>query len=107
MISRLYRCSLRSRLSYSNWLKANRLKRLWVFFSRMSTNYSADLKTRVEPCVLGGTPDCNQCGCIASVGLHSVDSVKAAGPLKVNDLVRASMVVGRWIAKHSDLNNCA
>jgi len=67
-------------------------------FSRMSTNYSADLKTRVEPCVLGGTPDCSQCGCIASVGLHSVDSVRVAGPLKVNDLVRASMVVGRWIA---------
>jgi hypothetical protein len=67
-------------------------------FSRMSTNYSADLETRVQPCVLGGTPDCSQCGCIASVGLHSVDSVTVAGPLKVNHLVRASMAVGKWIA---------
>jgi organic radical activating enzyme len=25
-------------------------------FSRMSANYSSDLRTRVEPCVLGGTP---------------------------------------------------
>ncbi|MGH9600373.1 MAG: radical SAM protein, partial [Terracidiphilus sp.] len=32
-------------------------------FSRLSKNYSADLKTRVEPCVFGGDPDCAQCGC--------------------------------------------
>lgn len=67
-------------------------------FSRMSVNYSADLETRVQPCVLGGAPDCSQCGCIASVGLHSVDSVKVAGPLKINHLVRASMAVGKWMA---------
>jgi sulfatase maturation enzyme AslB (radical SAM superfamily) len=66
-------------------------------FSRMSTNYSADLKTRVEPCVLGGTPDCVHCGCIASVGLHSVNSVKVARRLKVDHLIRASMAVGMWI----------
>lgn len=67
-------------------------------FSRMSTNYSADLKTRVEPCVLGGTPDCSQCGCAASVGLHSVNAAKVVGPLKVDHLIRASMAVGKWIA---------
>src|SRR5438045_498447 len=27
-------------------------------FSKMSTNYSADLSTRVEPCIFGGDPDC-------------------------------------------------
>ena len=27
-------------------------------FSRLSNNYSADLKTHVEPCVFGGDPDC-------------------------------------------------
>lgn len=68
-------------------------------FSRVSTNYSADLKTRVEPCVLGGAPDCSQCGCIASIGLHSVDSVKIVGPVKVSHLARASMTVGKWIAR--------
>ena len=68
-------------------------------FSRMSTNYSADLETRVQPCVLGGTPDCIQCGCIASVGLHSIDSVKVVGPLKVDHIVRASISVGKWIAR--------
>jgi len=67
-------------------------------FSRMSTNYSADLETHVEPCVLGGTPDCSQCGCIASVGLHSVDSVKL-GPLRITHVVRVSMGVGTWVAR--------
>ena len=28
-------------------------------FSKMSVNYSADLETRVEPCVFGGAPDCS------------------------------------------------
>ena len=39
-------------------------------FAKMSANYSADLKSRVEPCVFGGTPDCSQCGCAASLGMH-------------------------------------
>jgi organic radical activating enzyme len=67
-------------------------------FSRMSTNYSSDLRTRIEPCVLGGTPDCSQCGCIASVGLHSLSGFKVAGPVKAHHLVRASMAVGKAIA---------
>ncbi len=41
-------------------------------FSKMSANYSADLESRVEPCVFGGTPDCSQCGCAISSGLHWV-----------------------------------
>jgi hypothetical protein len=68
-------------------------------FARMSTNYSADLRTRVEPCVFGGTPDCSQCGCAISLGLHSVKPVKVAGPLRVDHLVRASMAVGRWLGR--------
>ncbi len=63
-------------------------------FSKMSANYSADPQTRVEPCVFGGTPDCSQCGCIASSGLHWIRDVKVAGPLKVGDFVRASIGIG-------------
>jgi MoaA/NifB/PqqE/SkfB family radical SAM enzyme len=66
-------------------------------FSKMSTNYTADLQTRVEPCVLGGQPDCSQCGCAASVGLHWVKSVKLAGPLRIEHLIRTSMAIG-WAA---------
>ena len=35
-------------------------------FAKMSVNYSADLTTRVEPCVFGGSPDCTRCGCAAT-----------------------------------------
>lgn len=44
-------------------------------FSKLSTNYSADLRTHVEPCVFGGIPDCRQCGCSISSALHWVQYV--------------------------------
>jgi organic radical activating enzyme len=72
-------------------------------FAKMSANYSADLHTRVEPCVFGGTPDCSRCGCAISSGLHWLKSIPLAGPLKVDHLVRSSMAIGsvvnRWQAK--------
>jgi len=63
-------------------------------FAKMSANYSADLKTRVEPCVFGGAPDCTQCGCAISTGLHWVRGVKVAGPLKVDHFISGSMKTG-------------
>ena len=66
-------------------------------FSKMSANYSADLETRVEPCVFGGTPDCSQCGCMASSGLHWIRSEKVAGPLKVGHFVGSSIAIGSVI----------
>jgi hypothetical protein len=66
-------------------------------FSKMSANYSADLKTRVEPCVFGGTPDCSQCGCAISGALHWIRTVKVVGPLKVGHFVSGSIGVGRAV----------
>lgn len=66
-------------------------------FAKMSANYSADLKTRVEPCVFGGTPDCSQCGCAASSGLHWVRGVKVAGPVKVDHFVASSVKIGLMV----------
>jgi len=63
-------------------------------FSKMSTNYSADLQSRVEPCIFGGTPDCSQCGCVISAGLHYAQNVRVVGPLKVRHLVKGSVAVG-------------
>lgn len=71
-------------------------------FSRMSVNYSADLKTRVEPCVFGGTPDCSQCGCAISSGLHWIKQIKVGGMVKVDHLVRGSMALGKWVAHLAD-----
>jgi MoaA/NifB/PqqE/SkfB family radical SAM enzyme len=63
-------------------------------FSKMSANYSADLETRVEPCVFGGTPDCSQCGCAASSGLHWIRTERVVGPLRVGHFVGASVGFG-------------
>ncbi len=63
-------------------------------FAKMSANYSADLKSRVEPCVFGGTPDCSQCGCAASMGMHWVRGVKVAGGLKVGHFIGSSVKIG-------------
>jgi MoaA/NifB/PqqE/SkfB family radical SAM enzyme len=63
-------------------------------FSQMSANYSADLQSRVEPCVFGGTPDCSQCGCTISSALHWIRGIKLAGPLKIDHFVRGSIAVG-------------
>jgi sulfatase maturation enzyme AslB (radical SAM superfamily) len=66
-------------------------------FSKMSVNYTADLKTKVEPCVFGGDPDCSQCGCSISAGLHWIGGLKIAGPLRVEHLVRASVAIGKGV----------
>jgi len=67
-------------------------------FAKMSTNYSADLRTHVEPCVFGGNPDCKQCGCSISSALHWIRDVNVAGPLKVGHLVRTSLAVGSAVS---------
>jgi MoaA/NifB/PqqE/SkfB family radical SAM enzyme len=66
-------------------------------FAKMSANYSADLKTRVEPCVFGGTPDCSQCGCAVSTGLHWIRAIKLAGPVKVDHFIAGSVKAGHAI----------
>ena len=66
-------------------------------FAKLSANYSADLRSRVEPCVFGGTPDCSQCGCAISSGLHWIRTIKLAGPLKVGHFIRSSIVVGKLV----------
>lgn len=65
-------------------------------FAKMSANYSADLRSRVEPCIFGGAPDCSQCGCAISTGLHWVRNVKVAGPVKIDHFIAASLSVG-WL----------
>ena len=63
-------------------------------FAKMSANYSADFETRVEPCVFGGAPDCAQCGCSASSGLHWIRTIKVAGPVKIDHFIAGSVKVG-------------
>ena len=66
-------------------------------FSKLSVNYTADLKTRVEPCVFGGSPDCAECGCSMSMGMHWLGELKIAGPLRARHLVQGSLAIGRTV----------
>ncbi|HEU4387990.1 MAG TPA: radical SAM protein [Blastocatellia bacterium] len=66
-------------------------------FSKLSVNYSADLKTRVEPCFFGGNPDCSQCGCAVSTSLHSIGKKKVLGPIKINHLMKGSLAIGSLV----------
>lgn len=68
-------------------------------FSRLSVNYSADLRTRVEPCVFGGNPDCAQCGCSASAAAHWISGRRISGPLKAGHILHASMAIGSAMAR--------
>jgi organic radical activating enzyme len=63
-------------------------------FARMSTNYTANLRTRVEPCIFGGTPDCSQCGCAVTVGAGHLQEYRLLGPLKAGHLVSGSIAIG-------------
>jgi MoaA/NifB/PqqE/SkfB family radical SAM enzyme len=64
-------------------------------FARVTTCLSADFKTRVGPCQLGGKPVCAECGCMASAGMHAVASVKLGGLVPLSSLLDASMRAGR------------
>jgi len=68
-------------------------------FARMSTNYSADLRTRVEPCVFGGNPDCAQCGCAISSGLHAVKQIRLGRLVKVENIALTSAAIGTFVGQ--------
>jgi MoaA/NifB/PqqE/SkfB family radical SAM enzyme len=74
-------------------------------FARTTTSLSADLETRIGPCQFGGTPDCTQCGCIASVGLAAVGHYKVAGSLTAGHLMKASERVGKTVGRLRDFVN--
>jgi MoaA/NifB/PqqE/SkfB family radical SAM enzyme len=64
-------------------------------FSKLSLNYTADLRTRVEPCVFGGSPECAECGCSMSMGMHWLGEYNLGGRLRAKHLIRGSLAIGR------------
>lgn len=73
-------------------------------FALTTGTLSADLATKITPCLFGGNPDCASCGCIASMGLASIASHKLGGILSVETIFKASLKIGRnrarFRAKH-------
>jgi MoaA/NifB/PqqE/SkfB family radical SAM enzyme len=63
-------------------------------FAQTSTCVSADLDKRITPCQYGGTPDCTQCGCVASVGFEALGQVRLGGVIPLKQIFRASIKAG-------------
>lgn len=63
-------------------------------FARVTNCISADLKTEIGPCELGGTPECRECGCIASAGLAAIGRYRLGGMVAVGDIFRLSSRIG-------------
>lgn len=72
-------------------------------FARTTTTLSADLKTRVTPCQFGGDPDCSQCGCVASAGLHALAEHRLFSLIRVGDLFDLSFKMGNTICGHKEI----
>ncbi len=67
-------------------------------FALTTEVYSADFKTKVTPCQYGGKPDCEQCGCIASMGLAAIAEHKLGGVVPVGTIFKGSIAFGKWWA---------
>jgi hypothetical protein len=69
-------------------------------FARVTRTISADFKTVVEPCQFGGTPNCSECGCLASVGLHTLTQYQLpVARIPVGSLFEASDRVGHTVRR--------
>ena len=68
-------------------------------FARTTDCLSADLETRIEPCQIGGRPDCSRCGCLASAGLAAVGRFQLPGGLPVARVLGWSEAVGRVVGR--------
>jgi len=64
-------------------------------FARTTEAISADFSTPITPCQFGGDPDCEQCGCIASMGLAAVGHFHVLGPLTAGQIFMISDRLGK------------
>jgi MoaA/NifB/PqqE/SkfB family radical SAM enzyme len=66
-------------------------------FAQTTETISADLKTRIGPCQFGGNPDCEQCGCIASMAFAGLGHMKLAG-IPIGGIFNVSHAIGKKVA---------
>jgi hypothetical protein len=66
-------------------------------FAQTTTCLSADFKRQISPCQFGGTPDCANCGCIASAGLKAVGRHRLPGGVRVGAIFDQSLRIGRTV----------
>jgi sulfatase maturation enzyme AslB (radical SAM superfamily) len=68
-------------------------------FAQTTECYSSDLERRITPCQLGGNPDCQNCGCIATAGLEAIGRHRLRGGLPVGKIFYASLKVGATVQR--------
>ena len=68
-------------------------------FAQTSRCVSADLKTRITPCQYGGTPDCTQCGCMASVGFEALGQYRLGGIIPLKTIFAGSLRTGAIVRR--------
>jgi sulfatase maturation enzyme AslB (radical SAM superfamily) len=68
-------------------------------FAKTTACLSSDLKRTITPCQYGGTPDCTQCGCMASVGLGALGDYKLGGLMPLRAIFNASFRIGDGMRK--------
>jgi MoaA/NifB/PqqE/SkfB family radical SAM enzyme len=68
-------------------------------FAQTTECLSSDFERRITPCQFGGTPDCANCGCIASAGLEAIGRHRLAGRIPVGRIFYASLQVGRMVER--------
>jgi len=68
-------------------------------FARLTTCLSADLRSSITPCQLGGNPVCDECGCMASAGMHGLGRLKLGGMIPVSAILNASIRLGGETAR--------
>ena len=68
-------------------------------FAQTTECVSSDFERRITPCQFGGTPECSDCGCIASAGLEAIGRHRLKGGLQVGRIFYASLQVGRAVAR--------
>ena len=68
-------------------------------FAKTTECYSADFEHRITPCQLGGRPDCQNCGCMASAGLEAIARHRLKGAIPVGAIFNASIKVGNTMER--------
>jgi len=71
-------------------------------FSRVTRSVSADFRTQITPCQFGGTPDCSQCGCIASAGLAAIGRHRLFGLVRIDPIFDSSIRIGRFVQQRRE-----
>jgi MoaA/NifB/PqqE/SkfB family radical SAM enzyme len=68
-------------------------------FAKTTTCVSADLQRQIAPCQFGGTPDCANCGCIASAALKAVGRHRLPLGIPVGKIFEGSASVGSSVRR--------